>query len=634
MTSSHLNPLAVEIYRLADGEELATLSLWSKVIDLLKKELATRKVSGYVIGAPQQFTLRKAELATVVTELADEIVAAIQAHPDEAKFTQGRWTLHKTESITGISFMGVGEARAVDPRGTTATAFTAKLAKKNGQLDVRDHERILLVVNWVMFVGADDVIRVLSSQDPAAIANIDRIIFEGRPDEFSIVFDRRVIEARKSGELPATAEEQSLLTQQIGYRLLEHDLEAFTFVKDITERLGTISWLDDAQARENLVGLGEELVSQGRLEEAMWIVRALKDDPDPDLTSRYHLEVASGENPGIITSVRGRLCWLMAKIIGTNRSEHYREIVDIVEGYLRDENLYIRVQAAVPLHELMRRRLAHRTIDGSPFDWDTGERARTRAIALRAFRDNARLWVVVQALLRVFDAPRDLTETEAAEVIDIALATNARDVLHDLALYVIYYALLRDRETGAPSAFDCSQFVAILREQVHHGAPAMKSSLMWHFWKIVEQDHLPYAEIRPFSDLALAEPFTPGMDQWLDLLIPELAKRDPAEARRLAAIELQQLEAFLEAGGRGDIWIAWTDSVLPLYADHPDELAALVEALARLWHRGMYVGEPRAIALSYQVIRDPERRREVESRVRALYAEMRRAQPRLPELPS
>ena len=83
-------------------------------------------------------------------------------------------------------------------------AFTAKLRKKNGQLNVADHERILLVVNWVLFVDADDVIRVLSQQNPDDIPNIDRIIFEARPGEFSVVFDRRVIEAEKSGQLPST----------------------------------------------------------------------------------------------------------------------------------------------------------------------------------------------------------------------------------------------------------------------------------------------------------------------------------------------------------------------------------------------------------------------------------------------
>src|SRR5215467_3323666 len=123
LETAEVQPLAVEIYRLAEGEELAALAMWQKVIDLLKKELESRNVTGYMVVAPQHFTLRKADLAGLVQELADEIVAAIQAHPGETEFKQGRWTLQKADGVTGISFMGIGEARAVDPTGATATAF-------------------------------------------------------------------------------------------------------------------------------------------------------------------------------------------------------------------------------------------------------------------------------------------------------------------------------------------------------------------------------------------------------------------------------------------------------------------------------------------------------------------------------
>ena len=49
-------------------------------------------------------------------------------------------------------------------------------------------------------------------------------------------------------------------------------------------------------------------------------------------------------------------------------------------------------------------------------------------------------------------------------------------------------------------------------------------------------------------------------------------------------------------------------------ADHPDELVSLVETLARLWHRGICVGDLPTIVLSCRGIRDPERRQELESR--------------------
>jgi hypothetical protein len=99
-------PLAVEIYRLADGEEgLRHCRSGAKSLTCSVRSSSTVR-SGYLIIAPQQFTLRKAERAVIVKDFVDEIVAAIQARPGEAKFTQGRWTIHKEDNLTGGGLWG------------------------------------------------------------------------------------------------------------------------------------------------------------------------------------------------------------------------------------------------------------------------------------------------------------------------------------------------------------------------------------------------------------------------------------------------------------------------------------------------------------------------------------------------
>src|SRR5207244_12068502 len=58
--------------------------------------------------------------------------------------------LYNTPSTTEIYTLSlhdalpICEARAVDPRGTATKAFKAKLLKKNSQLNIAGHERILL----------------------------------------------------------------------------------------------------------------------------------------------------------------------------------------------------------------------------------------------------------------------------------------------------------------------------------------------------------------------------------------------------------------------------------------------------------------------------------------------------------
>lgn len=625
--------LAVEIYRLAEGEELATSAMWGRVVELLQTELEKRRVEGWVISTPLQFTVSRAQLAAFAGSLADQIVAALAKHADKTEFKEGGMSFRKADEVSGVLFMGMGEGGAVDPTGVAAKSLGEKLTKKNSQLGVADHEGILLIVNWVQFVSADEVVHVLALLNPSDFPNIDKIIFEEKEGKFHVVFDRQVTEAMSQGEFPATAMGRALLAHQLRYRLLEKDSSAFEFVKQMTEKDGGIRWLDDVRAREHLVESGEHVLKNGRLDDAMWIVRALRNDPDPEPESQFHKEVAAGGAANIITTVRGRLCWLIAHIIAQNRPEYYAELIGIVESYLNGPDLYVRVQACVPLEALMRRRLAQRFPDGRSFKWDPAERQRVKRIAFETLRDNASLPRVVEAVIRVFDAPRDFSEAEAEEISRIGLATGSDDVLDDVAAYIIYYALFRDQEAPPAPSFDSSRFGQILREQLVNGAHSTRSSLMWHLWKVIEQENLPYGRIQEFIDLGLAQPFEPGADRSFDLIIPELAKRNPGEARRVVSAELHRIEKYVEAGGAGQIWISWVEEMLPVYADHPGELVDIAARLERLWHRGDFVGDVATLARAFRLIQDAERRSEVEAHLKSMYARMRAAEPRLRELP-
>jgi len=222
-----------------------------------------------------------------------------------------------------------------------------------------------------MFVDAADTIRALSSFEFDELENIDKIYFEPTQGQFTLIFDRSVIDAIKERQKinqPGAAE---LLLEYIRYQLQNKNTDAFDCVKSITSASGNISWLSDDGAKEALVRLGEELVSKGALGEAMWIVQQLEHDPDPDPTGetdRYHLMVLRSEQTGVITTVRGHLCWLMAKLVVQNKAEYYTEIIAIIKRYATDQNLYIKKQVAIPLGELLARRKATKNSDGSAFD--------------------------------------------------------------------------------------------------------------------------------------------------------------------------------------------------------------------------------------------------------------------------
>ena len=157
----------------------------------------------------------------------------------------------------------------------------------------------------------------------------------------------------------------------------------------------------------------------------------------------------------------------------------------------------------------------------------------------------------------------------------------------------------------------------------------MKSSLMWHFWKTFETNQLAYEELREFVDIWLAQPFEPGMERSLGLLFKEIVRRNGDDAIRIAVRELDRIERYLDAGGRPEIWIPWVDEILPRFAERPDELMRMATQLARLWHKGVFIGEVTNLVRAYRFIQEPSKRTEVSRHLRMLYDGMGAVAPRL-----
>jgi hypothetical protein len=138
---------------------------------------------------------------------------------------------------------------------------------------------------------------------------------------------------------------------------------AFSLVRQIGDQKNSLEWLPEL-SREQLVSIGEDFVDQGNSEELHWIVDRLRFDPDPILENAPdgkptdHERIKRGDEIRFIRSVRGRLCWLLMKMVVEPRTDDYGKIFEIVERLATEENLYVRQQATIPLHELGRRRYA------------------------------------------------------------------------------------------------------------------------------------------------------------------------------------------------------------------------------------------------------------------------------------
>ena len=368
----------------------------------------------------------------------------------------------------------------------------------------------------------------------------------------------------------------------------------------------------------------------------MWVARMLHNDPnpspigendidDPKGEHNYHARVLKNEDASNITTVCGHLCWLMSRIIAKNKPKYYTEIIGIIQRYIAEENLYIRIQATYPLLEFLVRKNAVKNQDESVFDWKQEERDLVREIPLKMLRDNAKYPRVLEALLHVFDKFRDLNEVEAEEVIRALIATDMDDILHDLAALIPYFALFRKNDFPRMGTFNPTIFVGILKDQILNGKAALKGSLIWHFWKMLEQKMLPYEEIREYILLAWKNGYDSDIASSFGLLFEQLAVTAPEDAKNLFEKMIELLKERLKEHPeeRHQAWINGTEEIVVLLATEPDRLLKLVSNLKEIWLvGGTYIGDIASIFGSYQSVSVADKER-VKTELMKIYQEMK-----------
>ncbi len=634
--------IAVEVFRLVEnGEDLARSRVWHTMAGFIKEETKKRNLKGYLVYTPQ-FFVKKSEMKTLAVKQAEIIEAGIKNNPAEKKFKYEGYDFHKIDSLETISLSYSEGARSIDSRGTATSGFAGKLPKKNKQVDVAGHERMLLVINWAFFVDSRDAIRALSSFDFDQFENVDKIFFEGKQGEFALIYDRSVVDTIKTRAKVENPEALKLLTQYLNHQLADKNQSAFDFIKTISLPSGNLDWLTNNEVKENLVHFGTELLAKGLIEDAMWIVKMLHNDSNPNPTGandpddpkgehNYHVMVIKNEDVRNITTVRGHLCWLMSRIIAQNKPEYYTEILDIITRYISEENLYIRIQATYPLMEFIVRKKAVRNQDESAFNWKKEERELVRKIPLQMLRDNAQYPRVLEALLHIFDRFRDLNEQEAEEVLRALIATEQDDVLHDLAALIPYFALFRKSDFPTEGSFNPEAFIKILKSQIVSGRPAMKSSLIWHFWKMLEQNPLPYEQIREYILLFWENGYDTSVASMFGLVFEQLAVIAPDDAKNLfeKMIDLLVVRLKEDPEERHQAWINATEEVVVLLATEPDRLLKLVNKLKNIWLMGrVYFGDIATIFSSYQKVA-PENKERVKVELIKSYEEMRASHPQI-----
>lgn len=347
--------------------------------------------------------------------------------------------------------------RSINPAGTIYQNIGPKITTANKQLGtLTANRKILLLVNkYIWGDRTNNFIEALtySYKDLLSYENIEEIWLqrEGRDRQFShkllyskdflISFDRKKIK-------PSNKQNRQLFEKWF-YALSklgdEYKGKLFILLKQFLKDKKPYQVFTDESVREEMVRLGIWLAEKERFNDVIRIIDKFIDDPDPEEPERYsgdpkfnyHHQIIDGEDPHIITTALGHLAWVIQKL--SVRKNYIVKALDYTKKLLAHKNLYVKLQAIIPLIEIAARR-----------QWLNGWGKRPRIGKYKEFHrlvfdlvnlveKNPNYKAIAKWLCHVFAYYKDLSTREAEQVLDALKITD------EAAGLFVYFGIFRQR---------------------------------------------------------------------------------------------------------------------------------------------------------------------------------------------
>lgn len=187
--------IALEICYLTDrSSDIGGQKSRRDIQDYLTNELSSRSLGGYWGSSPLSVHEPKSPAAKMKSrqDLANRIGDVIRQNPNETQIQIGGFTLTKCDSLNSPVF---GAARGSPGyfRSREAVALEALkklLPRKNCQLAISGHERIVFVLQEAAFVCAADVAKACKRMNFDLLSNIDKVYFAPVNGEIALVYER------------------------------------------------------------------------------------------------------------------------------------------------------------------------------------------------------------------------------------------------------------------------------------------------------------------------------------------------------------------------------------------------------------------------------------------------------------
>lgn len=219
----------------------------------------------------------------------------------------------------------------------------------------------------------------------------------------------------------------------------------------------------DDSCRSAFVQFAVRLAAHKQIDKAIRIIKVFVDDPDPYLSGKdpndkedkynEHKRIEQGEEPSIITSVRGWCGWALMKCPILEGRNQLNEIIKLVKKLSEDKNYYVIHMACFALGQLARNRLTVLPSDRNTLFFNDDKKKAlkmAKEVEKIAFSllGGLALWPVnvqkamTKSILHAFDPIRSLNEADSWK-----LVTNLRklpvEAIDEAASLFIYLAEFR-----------------------------------------------------------------------------------------------------------------------------------------------------------------------------------------------
>jgi len=377
--------------------------------------------------------------------------------------------------------------------------------------------------------------------------------------------------------------------------------------------------------------LGLWLAEKERFDDAIWIVEQFIDDPDPDSPEKYvgdenfnhHQKILENEDVNIITTVLGHLAWVIQKL--AMRKNYIVKALEFTEKLLTHPNLYVKLQALVPLVEISARRQWLEEYDS---EHHTNYYERFRKTTFSLLKNYSRYKSFAESLTHVFYYFKDLDSAEAMKVLD-----NLEKSSEAAALFV-YFGIYRERHYKGKVKFDQKPLKEKLEAVILSKDGKyldLKGSIAWNFWRILEETPDEFDVIKPYLDLFFSLPYNKRYYSSLDRIIEEWIERKADICISWFVGSIDKLFEYVngnEAKAR-NTWVEPGHSLQFVASNKPSFLISLVGKLVELWKLGAFVGSPRELFETYKLIPNPNEKDKAKAQFKSWYEEMKALNPKL-----